>query len=43
MDDYRNLMSPLKVGKLTIKNRYAVGPMGGRHLMFGKKGEYNDK
>ena len=41
MKKYKNLMSPVKVGKLTIKNRYAVGPMGGRHLLFGQKGEYS--
>lgn len=37
---YECLMSPLKIGRLTVKNRYAVGPMGGRNLLFGAKGEY---
>lgn len=39
---YENLMSPIKVGNLTIKNRYAVGGMGGRFACFGLKGEYSD-
>lgn len=39
--DYRHLFSPLKIGSITLKNRYAVGPMGGRHYIFGSKGEYS--
>lgn len=39
---YEHLMSPLKVGSITIKNRYAVGPMGGRFYMYGLKGEYTE-
>lgn len=41
MTNYPNTMSPIKVGSITIKNRYAVGPMGGRFLTFGTKGEYS--
>ncbi len=41
MTNYPATMSPLKIGGTTIKNRYAVGPMGGRFLMFGTKGEYS--
>lgn len=37
---YEHLMSPIKVGSITVKNRYAVGPMGGRHYIYGTKGEY---
>ena len=39
---YENLMSPIKVGSLTINNRYAVGPMGGRFFLYGLKGEYTE-
>ncbi len=39
---YENLMSPLKIGSITVKNRYAVGPMGGRHLIYGNKGAYSE-
>lgn len=38
---YKNLLSPLQIGKLTVKNRYAVGPMGGRNVLFGSKGQYS--
>ncbi len=38
---YQNLMSPMKIGNITVKNRYAVGPMGGRHFIYGEKGEYS--
>lgn len=39
---YQNLMSPLKIGSITVKNRYAVGGMGGRHLIYGNKGAYSE-
>ena len=39
---YENLMSPLKIGSITVKNRYAVGPMGGRHFIYGNKGAYSE-
>lgn len=39
---YEHLMSPLKIGSITVKNRYAVGGMGGRHLIYNDKGAYND-
>ena len=41
MKTYPNLMSPVKVGNITIKNRYAVGPMGGRHFIYADKGQYS--
>ena len=40
MNKYKNLFSPIKVASATIKNRYAVGPMGGRNFLFGEKGAY---
>ena len=39
---YEQLFSPLKVGSITLKNRYAVAPMGGRFACFGTKGEYSE-
>lgn len=42
MTKYENLFTPLKVGSLTLKNRYSTGPMGGRFLCFGLKGEYSE-
>lgn len=38
---YEHLMQPIKIGSITVKNRYAVGPMGGRHFIYGQKGEYS--
>lgn len=38
---YEHLMEPVKIGSITVKNRYAVGPMGGRHFIYGQKGEYS--
>ena len=37
---YKNLMSPVDIGSITVKNRYAMGAMGGRFFLFGNKGEY---
>ena len=31
-----------KGGGITLKNRYAVAPMGGRFACFGLKGEYSE-
>lgn len=39
---YENLMSPLQIGSITVKNRYAVGPMGGRHFIYNSKGAYSE-
>lgn len=39
--NYSLSLSPLKIGRIEIKNRYAVGPMGGRNVLFGPKGEYS--
>ncbi|NYB72965.1 FAD-dependent oxidoreductase [Sedimentibacter hydroxybenzoicus DSM 7310] len=39
---YEHLMEPIKIGSITVKNRYAVGPMGGRHFIYGTKGEYSE-
>lgn len=39
---YEHLFSPVRVGSITLKNRYAVGPMGGRFFMYGMKGEYTE-
>jgi 2-enoate reductase len=33
-------MSQIKIGGITVKNRYAVGAMGGRFYIYGTKGEY---
>lgn len=38
---YEHLMQPIKIGGITVKNRYAVGPMGGRFFIYGQKGEYS--
>ena len=38
---YEHLMSPLKIGSITVRNRYAVGPMGGRFYQYGTKGEFS--
>ena len=39
---YEHLMSPLKIGSITIKNRYATGPMGGRHFIYTPQGAYSE-
>lgn len=39
---YEHLFTPLQVGSITLKNRYAVAPMGGRFACFGLKGEYSE-
>lgn len=39
---YHELMSPIKVGSITLKNRYAVGAMGGRHFIYTPKGSYSE-
>lgn len=41
MKKYENLMKPIKVGSITLKNRFAVAPLGSFFLMYGPKGEYN--
>lgn len=41
MKKYENLFSPLKIGSITVKNRYAVGPMGGRFFIYDDKGQYS--
>lgn len=38
---YSSLMSPLKIGKLTLKNRLEVSPMGSFFLMYNEKGDYS--
>ena len=38
---YEHLFTPLQVGKITLKNRYAVGAMGGRHFIYTDKGAYS--
>lgn len=42
MKTYENLMKPVQVGKITLKNRLAVAPLGSFYLMSGNKGEYNN-
>lgn len=37
---YENLMKPVKVGSITLKNRLSVAPLGSFFLMCGPKGEY---
>ena len=39
---YNHLMSPLKIAGITVKNRYAVGAMGGGNYVYGEKGCYSD-
>ena len=41
MKTYPNLMQPLQVGSIVLKNRLAVAPLGSFYLMAGPKGEYN--
>ena len=38
---YPNLMKPLQVGKLTLKNRLSVSPTGSFFLMYNEKGDYS--
>ena len=42
MKRYDNLMKPLQVGSITLKNRMAVAPLGSFYLLAGPKGEYNN-
>lgn len=42
MKTYDNLMQPLQIGKIIVKNRLAVAPLGSFYLMNGPKGEYNN-
>ena len=39
---YSKLMSPLKIAGITVKNRYAVGAMGGGNYNYGESGCFND-
>lgn len=39
---YPNLFKPMQIGKLTVKNRIAMGPMGGAGQV-GKDGEFNQR
>ena len=41
MSKYEHLFSPLKIAGITVKNRYAVGPMGANYL-YGEKGCYTE-
>lgn len=38
---YCNIMSPLKVGSLILKNRLAVAPVGPFFLLYNEKGDYS--
>lgn len=38
---YPNLMKPMQVGKLSIKNRLVVSPTGSFFLMYNEKGDYS--
>lgn len=40
--EYKNLMSPLRIAGITVKNRYNVGAMGGGNYVYGEKGCYSD-
>lgn len=42
MEGFKQQFSPVKIGSITVKNRYAFGAIGGCKLMFGPKGEYTD-
>ena len=41
MSKYEHLFSPLKIAGITVKNRYAVGPMG-RHFIYNNMGAYSE-
>ena len=41
MGRFEHLYSPLKIGSITIKNRYNVGAIGGRHFIYTDKGSYS--
>lgn len=38
---YPNLMKPLKVGNIVLKNRLSVAPTGSFFLMYNEKGDYS--
>ncbi len=38
---YENSMSPIKIGGITLKNRYAAGSVTGRFWLYGNRGEYS--
>lgn len=40
-NNYPLSMSPLKVGGITLKNRYMAGAVTGRFLLYGNYGEYS--
>ena len=40
-ESYKNLFTPLKIGSIMVKNRYAVGAIGGRHFLYTDKGAYS--
>lgn len=42
MSNYEKLFTPLQIGSITVKNRYAVGPMGGRHFIYNSMGAYSE-
>lgn len=42
MKTYENLLKPIQIGKLILKNRLSVAPLGSFYLMSGNKGEYNN-
>lgn len=44
VNNFPNLLSPIKVGKLTIKNRFTVSPMGDNyHTLLGPFGEFSQE
>ncbi len=43
-NQFKHLLSPITIGKVTFKNRFAVSPMGGAYgNQKGAYGEYSDK
>ena len=42
-EDLSMLLTPFNIGKLQIKNRFCLGPMGGAYALFGGYHEWNDR
>lgn len=42
-EDLNMLLTPFNIGKLQIKNRFCMGPMGGAYGLFGGYHEWNDR
>lgn len=42
-EDLNMLLTPFNIGKIQIKNRFCMGPMGGAYSLFGGYHEWNDR